>query len=112
MRAPDTVDARQALAPLTAPLFSLGRSDHHRQIPRGWWLLLALSLAIAAYALAHVLLGERMSPPYLADSFRARPWEIYTHAAAAPFALAVGPLQFHGGPRARRLRLHRFLGRV
>jgi uncharacterized membrane protein len=53
-----------------------------------------------------------MYPPNLADSFRAQLWRIYTHAAAALFALAIGPLQFHGGPRARRLRLHRFLGRV
>jgi uncharacterized membrane protein len=111
MRASDTIAPRRAFAPLTPHPLVPGGPARARQVPRGWWLMLGLSLAVAAYALAYVVLGDRMYPPNLADSFRARPWGIYTHAAAALFALAIGPLQFHGRLRARR-QLHRNLGRL
>ena len=70
------------------------------------------ALLISVYALGYLVLGDRLYPPNLADSFRARPWGIYTHAFAAMFALGMGAFQFRGGLRARRPRLHRIMGRI
>jgi uncharacterized membrane protein len=70
------------------------------------------SLLITLYALGYLILGDRLYPPNLADSFRARPWGIYTHAFAAMFALGLGAFQFRTGLRARRPRLHRIMGRI
>ena len=83
-----------------------------REVPRGWWAVLAGALLMSLYALGYVVLGDRLYPPNLADSFRARPWGIYTHALAAMFALGLGAFQFRSGLRARRLRLHRLMGRI
>lgn len=83
-----------------------------RAVPRGWWAVFAGALLISVYALGYVVLGDRLYPPNLADSFRARPWGIYTHAFAAMLALGVGAFQFRTGLRARRPRLHRVLGRI
>ena len=79
------------------------------------WLWRAVALAsglIAAYALAYLVLGERVYPEELADSFRARPWGIYTHALFATVGLALGPWQFRRGLTARRPGRHRLLGKV
>ena len=83
-----------------------------RAVPRGWWAVFAGALLICVYALGYVVLGDRLYPPNLADSFRARPWGIYTHALTAMLALGVGVFQFRTGLRARRPRLHRVLGRI
>jgi uncharacterized membrane protein len=84
----------------------------HRLTPRGWWLLTLLSLAISFYALGHVVLGERVYSPLLADSFRARPWGIYPHAFFGMIALALGPFQFRRGLLVRRPHVHRALGKL
>lgn len=78
----------------------------------GWWIACVLSTLVALYALTYVVLGERVFVPDLADSFRARPWGIYTHAFAAALALGLGPVQFHRGVRTRRPRLHRRMGKT
>jgi uncharacterized membrane protein len=70
------------------------------------------ALLIALYALGYLVLGDRLYPPNLADSFRARPWGIYTHAFAAMFALGLGAFQFRIELRATRPRLHRITGRI
>src|SRR5690606_36592924 len=62
--------------------------------------------------LAYVVIGERMYPSQLADSFRARPWGIYPHAFFGMIALALGPFQFRRNTRLRRPHLHRLLGRI
>ena len=80
--------------------------------PLLWWPMLLLSIGVALYALAYVALGDRMYPPPLADSFRARPWGIYPHAFFGMIALAIGPFQFHRGLLVRRRQLHRRLGQV
>lgn len=83
-----------------------------RQKPRGWWVMLALALLIAAYGFAYVFLGDRMLNPPLDASFRARPWGIFTHALFASIALLVGPFQFHRGILVRWRMVHRYLGVV
>lgn len=83
-----------------------------RRSPRLWWLVLVLSVLIAAYGLAHAVLGERMFAPQLLDSFRIRRWGIFLHALLASIALAIGPLQFHRGFLLRFRALHRLLGKV
>lgn len=77
-------------------------------------LLAAMAVAVAAYAfLAYALLpagaqvGEAMQAVY-----RAHPIVIHTHAFAAGLALLLGPWQFSSRWRARRPRLHRWIGRV
>jgi uncharacterized membrane protein len=81
-------------------------------VPRIWWIVLALSLAISAYAFLYVLRGEDMFFGEVGAGFRLRPWAIFAHAASAMFALAVGPFQFRKTLRTRRLALHRALGKI
>ena len=80
--------------------------------PRVWWLILALSHTIVAYALLYVIRGEKMFFGEVGAGFRERPWGILAHAFVAAFALAVGPFQFRETLRVRRLALHRAMGRV
>ena len=77
-----------------------------------WWVMMVLALAIAGYAGAVVVLGARMYPPNLIDSFRARPWGIYPHAFFGSIALAAGAFQFHRGILTRHRARHRLLGKV
>jgi uncharacterized membrane protein len=75
-------------------------------------IVLALAALVAAYALAYVIVGERMFAPNLADSFRARPWGIYPHAFFGALAMAIGPFQFRRRLLRHRRSLHRALGKV
>jgi uncharacterized membrane protein len=78
----------------------------------GWWLMTIFALLIAAYALGYLLLGERMYPDVLVESFRARPWSLYAHAFFGLFALAIGPFQFGPGLLKQKRPLHRRLGKI
>jgi uncharacterized membrane protein len=78
----------------------------------GYWTVAFFAIAIALYAMSYLYFRDRMFPPQLADSFRARPWGIYPHALAGAIALALGPWQFRRGILLRRRALHRILGRV
>lgn len=78
----------------------------------GWWLLTLLAFVMVIYSLGYLVLGQQMYPDVLADSFRARPWGIYTHAFFALFALGVGPFQFLGSSLRRRRAAHRMLGKI
>lgn len=78
----------------------------------GRWTVAFFAMAIALYALSFLVFRDRMFPPQLADSFRARPWGIYPHALAGAIALALGPFQFRRSLLLRRRALHRILGRV
>ena len=80
--------------------------------PRAWWIVLLLSLLIAAYGASFVARGEAAFEGELAASFRARPWGIILHAAFGTLALLAGPLQFRRDLLARHRRLHRAGGRV
>jgi uncharacterized membrane protein len=78
----------------------------------GWWLVVAGATVVVLYGIAYVVLGDRMYPPPLVDSFRARPWGIYPHAFFGAIALAVGPFQFRRDALVKRRALHRLLGEV
>ncbi len=77
-----------------------------------WSAAALLALAMSGYALSYLVLGERMFPGDLVESFRARPWGIYPHALLGAPALAIGPMQFLRGSFSKRPALHRALGRV
>lgn len=103
--APNVLSTRSNLREAIAPPVP-------RPPPRAWWLLLVLCLGVAAYSLGYVVLGDRVYPSPLADSFRARPWGIYPHAFFGMIALAAGPFQFRRRTLLHRPRLHRVSGRV
>jgi uncharacterized membrane protein len=71
-----------------------------------------MAVPIAGYALAYVIVGERMYPSNLAASFLARPWGIYPHALFGSIALGLGALQFNRWLLLRHRPLHRALGTV
>lgn len=77
-----------------------------------WWIMMVLSLLIALYGLAYVILGPRMYPPDLLASFLARPWGIYPHAFFGSLALLIGPWQFRRNVLAKHRPTHRKLGQV
>ena len=76
-----------------------------------WWAILVLSWIVVLYGSLYLILRQRMFPPELVDSFKARPWGIYPHVIVGMLGLALGPLQFH--PRIQmRTALHRTIGKV
>ncbi len=77
-----------------------------------WWVIAVPSILFAVYALRYLLLGSRMYPDILAESFRARPWGIYTHAFFGILGLTVGSFQFRRNIREKYLKWHRRLGKV
>ncbi len=77
-----------------------------------WYVVLLLSVPITLYALAYVVIGERMYATELVESFRARPWGILPHAFFGGIALLVGALQFNDAIRVRAVEMHRWLGRI
>jgi uncharacterized membrane protein len=77
-------------------------------------LLVFLSLGVAAYAIvvyAFLPLGVAIHPDMRAG-FEAQRAAVYTHVFAAAVALVLGPFQFSDRLRARRVGLHRWLGRI
>jgi hypothetical protein len=75
-----------------------------------WWAVVVSGWLVAGYGLAMAVLGDRMYPPNLAESFRAHSWGITTHAAFGALAMLLGPWQFRRGPGWHRGR-HRWIGR-
>lgn len=77
-----------------------------------WWLIAMTSLAMAGYAFSYLIFGDRMYPRELLESFRTRPWGIYSHAFFGVLGIGLGPFQF----RRQTLRLkphrHRLLGKI
>jgi len=71
-----------------------------------------LSAAIALYGISYLVLRERVIPPNLLDSFRARPWGIYPHALFGGIALASGAVQFWRNLPFSHPSLHRTLGKI
>jgi uncharacterized membrane protein len=68
--------------------------------------------AIALYAISYLILREKMFPPNLVASFRARPWGIYPHALFGGIALASGAVQFWRNLPYSHQSLHRTLGKI
>ena len=82
------------------------------RVPRLWWGVLVLSLAIAAYGAGFVVRGEASFTGVFAAAYRAHSWGILSHATFGTLALLAGPLQFRRDLLARRRRLHRIGGRI
>jgi len=80
----------------------------------GWYGLAFLSLAIAAYAVVaygFLPFGAAIHPD-MRPAFEAQRAGVYVHVFASAFALALGPFQFSARLRARRIGLHRWMGRL
>lgn len=76
--------------------------------------VLLLSLGVAGYALVMytvVPLGKFLHPDMRA-AFEANRAVVYVHVFASSVALILGPFQFMEKFRARRLNLHRWMGRI
>jgi len=71
-----------------------------------------LAAAIALYAISYLILREKVFPPNLVASFRARPWGIYPHALFGGIALASGAVQFWRNLPYSHPSLHRTLGKI
>lgn len=79
-----------------------------------YWMLVFLCLGVAGYAVVvytFLPLGAVLHPDMRAV-FEAYPLTIYAHVFGASVAMALGPFQFWGRLRARRPRLHRWMGRL
>jgi uncharacterized membrane protein len=78
------------------------------------WLVAALSVGVAGYALfaySLVPLGNLVHPQ-MKMAFEAHRVAIFVHIFCSMLAMALGPWQFFHGLRARRPALHRWSGRV
>jgi uncharacterized membrane protein len=78
------------------------------------WLVLAMSVGVAAYALVAyslVPLGSLVHPQ-MKLAFEAHRVAILTHIFCSALAMVLGPWQFVPGLRARRPVLHRWSGRL
>lgn len=68
-------------------------------------------MAIATYAVA-LLMIPAARPPFLRDRIATIPFTVYGHLLFGGIALATGAFQFNASLRAKRLSLHRLLGRI
>jgi len=78
-------------------------------------LLIALSVAVAAYAIGvygFFPLGAAVHPDMRATFEAHRLDLVYTHVFASVFALVLGPFQFWARLRSTRPALHRWSGRI
>ncbi len=80
----------------------------------GFAVMTVLALGVAGYAVVaygFLPLGAAVHPDMRA-AFEANRAALYAHVFGAVFAMALGPLQFVRGLRARRPALHRWTGRL
>lgn len=80
----------------------------------GWpfWLMLAGSLLIALASVRYLFPGAPGGAPAILANAFTRYGALTVHAGFAVVALVIGPFQFLKGLRARRPRLHRWMGRT
>jgi uncharacterized membrane protein len=76
-----------------------------------WTLGAFLSIVITAYAAA-VLLVPGFGPPFVAELRGTSFVSLAAHIGGGLVALAIGPWQFSARLRARRMTLHRWMGRT
>lgn len=75
-------------------------------------LMAVLSVGVAGHGLSYLVLGFAHAPPELQASTFPSPYGLVVHAGAAGAALLIGPWQFIRSLRAKRPRLHRWMGRA
>ncbi len=76
-----------------------------------WSLLLLSALLVAAYAFTNLALPG-LRQPFVAELFQKTPWAIGLHMLGGLVAIVTGAFQVNARLRARRIELHRLLGRV
>lgn len=76
------------------------------------FLLWFLSIAVAFVSWRFMVVGVEQSMEFVVYHAIERKWAFYTHITLAPVALALMPLQFWQGLRARRPNVHRWIGRT
>jgi uncharacterized membrane protein len=76
-----------------------------------WGVMTALAFIVAGYAVALLWLPD-LRPAFLRARAADAPLAVFGHIAASAVALALGPLQLSTRLRARRLELHRWMGRT
>lgn len=76
------------------------------------WLFWVLSLGIALLSWRFIALGVPVSMPFMAQHLDERALALYAHIGIAPLVLALLPFQFNTQLRARRPRLHCWMGRA
>lgn len=81
-----------------------------RSAPRGWWILLALALGVAGYAVSFQFRGIDAFGVEILPSFYERPWAIWFHMVFGAIALVTGALNFRHSLRRARPALHRKVG--
>lgn len=109
-----------AMTRLDTPAPPAAEASGARRSRVGWTAVLLLAVAITAYAVMPYLL---LSLPALAEAgqglagaYAERPVVVqaifFVHIVGGAVALLLGPLQFWRGLRARRPRVHRWIGRA
>lgn len=81
-----------------------------RPAPPLWWLMFALALGVAGYALSFAFRGIDAFGVELLASFYRRPWAIWFHMVFGALALVTGALNFRHSLRRRRPAVHRKVG--
>ena len=78
----------------------------------GWGLMTFLAFGVALVASRYFTLDPQVFFPQQLDVYQAHLAAIILHVAGAMVALVIGPFQFLRWIRARRPKLHRWMGRV
>jgi len=81
-----------------------------RSAPRSWWLVFALALSIAGYAVSFQFRGIDGFGVELLASFYERPWAIWFHMMFGAMALVAGALNYRHSLRRARPAIHRRIG--
>jgi len=81
------------------------------RVKRGWWVMTALSLIIASYAIV-LFFVPHARPPFLRGRTDMLGLAVPLHFAGGGVALALGAFQLNARLRSRRIQLHRILGRI
>jgi uncharacterized membrane protein len=71
----------------------------------------ALAFIVVGYAVGLLAMPD-LRPSFLRARIADAPLAVFGHIAASALALALGPFQLSTRLRARRVRLHRWLGRI
>ncbi len=81
----------------------------------GYWTSAILAVGVAVHAMRYAAVPAGVWLDIEVDIHKMIahvPWQALTHMIVAPGALFVGPLQYFPSLRARRLKLHRAMGKV
>ena len=81
------------------------------RVQRGWLVMTAFSLVIAVYAIG-LFFVPQARPPFLRGRTDMLGLAVPLHFAGGGVALALGAFQLNAVLRARRIHLHRLLGRI